>query len=129
MVEQDAAGRTYNREMFLGLAAYAALLVPIMFVMDANPDVWWRYVLAPMPMIPAVFMVFAYVRYFRRADELQQRIGLESLALAFGGTFVVTFTYGFLDFAGLPRISWWWVWAVMCTLWIIGGFLSRRRWL
>ena len=127
--DEDTAKRTYNRDMLLGLLAYGGLLVPILFVIDANPDAAWRYVLAPLPMIPAVYMVFAYVRYFRRADELQQRIALESLAFAFGGTFVVTFTYGFLDFAGLPRISWWWVWSVMCTLWIIGGFLARKRWL
>ena len=128
-VNQDAPRRRYNRDMILGLIVYGALLVPCMLIIDANPDASWRYAVAPLPMIPAALMVVAYVRYFRTADELQQRIGLESLAFAFGGTFLVTFTYGFFDFAGLPRISWWFVWPVMGTLWIIGGFLARKRWL
>jgi len=128
-VDQDAPKRRYNREMVFGLIGYAALLVPAIFIVDANPDAVWRYAIAPLPIIPAAFMVMAYVRYFRTADELQQRIGLESLAFAFGGTFLVTFTYGFFDFAGLPRISWWFVWPVMGTLWVVGGFLARKRWL
>ena len=128
-VEEETARRRYNRDMVLGFIAYGALLVPGLFIIDANPDAGWRYALAPLPMIPAVFMVMAYVRYYRTADELQQRIALESLAFAFGGTFLVTFTYGFLDHAGLPRINWWFVWPVMSTLWIIGGFLARKRWL
>ena len=128
-VDQETARRRYNRDIVVGFVVYGALMVPSIFLIDANPDAGWRWALAPLPMVPAVFMVMAYVRYFRHADELQQRIGLESLAFAFGGTFLVTFTYGFLDFAGLPRISWWFVWFVMGTLWIIGGFLARKRWL
>ncbi|MDE2934174.1 MAG: hypothetical protein OXS47_09960 [Chloroflexota bacterium] len=127
--DEEAPKRSYNREMILGFVVYGVLVAISSFVVDANPDAGWRYAIAPLPMIPAVFMVMAYVRYFRSADELQQRIGLESLAFAFGGTFIVTFTYGFLDIAGLHRISWIWVWAVMATLWIIGGFLARKRWL
>ena len=67
--------------------------------------------------------------YFRGMDELEQRIGLEALAFAFGGTAIITFSYGLLDEVGLPRISWWWVWPVMAVLWILGGWLARRRWL
>ena len=51
-------------------------------------------------MIPAAYLAVACVRYYRTMDELQQRIALEALAFAFGGTALITFGYGFLDAAG-----------------------------
>ena len=121
--------RRYAAEFALALAGYAGLLVVAGFIVDANRDAGWRYVIAIAPMLPAAFMVLAWVRYFRRVDELQQRIALESLAFAFGGTALITFGYGFLDEAGLPRPSWFWIWPIMAALWILGGQLAKRRWL
>ena len=125
----ERARRRYNRDLIIEFVAYAALLALTVWVVNANPDAAWRWVVAPLPMIPAAFMVVTEVRLYRDSDELQQRISLEALAFAFAGTALVTFTYGFLDAAGLHRISWWWVWPVMATLWIIGGVLARKRWL
>ena len=128
-VNQDAAKRRYNRWVWVAFIAYSGLLAGVITVLQTHPDAAWRYAVAPTPMIPWAFTVVAYVRYYRRMDELHQRMALEAFAFAFAGTALVTFTYGFLDFAGVPRINWWFVWPVMATLWIIGGFLARKRWL
>ena len=80
-------------------------------------------------MIPVVFALRDWLRMFRRSDELEQRIALESIAFAFGATALLTFTYGLLQLAGLPDINWLFVWAVMGSCWIAGGHLARRRWL
>lgn len=111
--------------------ACAVLLGVRGFIVNANQDGGWRFAVAPLPMIPAAYTTVARVRHYRGMDELQQRIALEALAFAFafGGTALITFGYGFLDAAGLPRISWWWVWPVMAVLWILGGWLARKRWL
>ena len=127
--EQHPGKRRYTRDVLIALLAYAILLAVSGYIVDANRDAAWRYAVAVLPMIPAAFVAVAWVRYYRTVDELQQRIALEALAFAFGGTALITFGYGFLDAAGLPRISWWWVWPVMAVLWIIGGWLARRRWL
>ena len=127
--EQHSGKRRYTRDVLIALLAYAILLAATGYIVDANRDAAWRYAVAVLPMIPAAFVAVAWVRYYRTVDELQQRIALEALAFAFGGTALITFGYGFLDAAGLPRISWWWVWPVMAVLWIIGGWLARRRWL
>ena len=127
--QQDAARRRYNRDFVGVLVVYGAILAVTGLVVDANPDAGWRYAVAPLPMVPAVYLVVASVRYYRHRDELQQRIALEALAFAFVGTALITFTYGFLDFAGLPRINWWFVWPVMGTLWALGTWLADRRWL
>ena len=129
MSQHDAAKRRYTRDFLIALVAYGVLLASSGFVVGANPDAGWRYAVAPLPMIPATFIAIAWVRYFRRMDELQQRIALEALAFAFGGTALITFTYGFLEQAGLPSLSWWWVWPIMASLWIVGGWLARKRWL
>ena len=129
MSQHDAAKRRYTRDFLIALVAYGVLLASSGFVVGANADAGWRYAVAPLPMIPATFIAIAWVRYFRRMDELQQRIALEALAFAFGGTALITFTYGFLEQAGLPSLSWWWVWPIMASLWIVGGWLARKRWL
>ena len=129
MPEHEAPRRRYTREMLITLLAYAVLLAASSFVVAARPDAAWRYVVAPLPMIPAAFMVVAAVRYFRALDELQQRMQLEALAFGFVGTALITFTYGFLEQAGMPQLSWWWVWPIMASLWVVGGWLARKRWL
>ena len=127
--QQRAAKRRYRIEFLVALLAYAVLLAASGLIVNANQDAGWRYAVALAPMVPAAFMVVAWVRYYRRIDELQQRMALEALAFAFAGTALISFSYGFLDQAGLPRISWWWVWPIMAVLWILGGWLARKRWL
>jgi hypothetical protein len=64
----------------------------------------------------------------RRLDEMQQRVQLEALALAFAGTGVLGTAYGFLVNAGLPDIEWGaLVWPVMVGLWAIGLLFANRR--
>ena len=129
MLEQDVAKRVYDRWVWAAFIVYSGLLAGVITVMQTYPDAPWRYAVAVTPMIPWVFIVGAYVRYYRRMDELHQRMALEAFAFAFAGTALLTFTYGFLDVAGAPRINWWFVWPVMAALWIIGGFVARKRWL
>ena len=108
---------------------YAALVGISGWLVDANPGADWRYAVAVLPMIPLAFALRDWVGGFRRSDELEQRIALESIGFAFGATALITLTYGFLQLAGLPDINWLFVWAVMGSCWIAGGRLARRRWL
>ena len=80
------------------------------------------------PTLPGAFIAVACASTGAWMNSISAST-LEAFAFAFAGTALVTFTYGFLDFAGVPRINWWFVWPVMATLWIIGGFLARKRWL
>ncbi|MCY3883087.1 MAG: hypothetical protein F4Z77_00400 [Dehalococcoidia bacterium] len=127
-IDQHAARRRWYREFFGSMIAFAATLVLADFVVEANPDAGWRYAVALLPVIPGALVVVAAVRFHRRIDELQQRIALEAIALAFAGTAVITFIYGFAeDAVDLPRVNWTWVWGVMGGLWLICDFIVRRR--
>lgn len=73
-------------------------------------------------------LIVAIARPIRQYDELQQRIQLEALALAFAGTAILTSSYGFLVKAGLPDIDWsTWTWPAMVVLWAVGQGIANRR--
>lgn len=119
--------RTYFKELGGAIAAYAAVLIVSIALINGNPGAAWRYPVALLPMIPAALVLLAVMRQIGRLDELQRRIQFEALAFAFGGTALLTFGYGFLENVGLPHISWFMVWPIMAVLWIIGLGIANRR--
>jgi hypothetical protein len=54
-----------------------------------------------LPVIPALFFVVTLFRSVQRMDELQKRICLESVFIAFMLTLVLAFVVGGLDQAGI----------------------------
>jgi hypothetical protein len=62
-------------------------------------------------------LVWVIARQFQRSDEFVRLRSLESIALAAGVTAGVTFTYGFLEQAGFPKLSMFTVWGVMGFTW------------
>ncbi|MXY71517.1 MAG: hypothetical protein F4Y97_00595 [Dehalococcoidia bacterium] len=125
--DQRAARRQFLRVFLVASLVFVGFVFLSDFVVDANPDSNWRYIVALLPVAPIAAWVFASVRYHRLLDELQQRIQLEAMAFAFTGTAVITAGYGFLEFAGLPRIGWVWVWPLMGGLWFVTDWLVRQR--
>jgi len=120
--------KTYAREFYTAMFAYAVLLLASVFLTNhASPSVWWRMPLALTPMVPIFFVVRAFLRFFHRIDELQRRIQLEALALSFGVTCVVTFSYSLLEYAGFPPLSWIWLPPFMMMLWSLGVCMASRR--
>lgn len=63
-----------------------------------------------------LYALRVWMRLFERLDELNRRNQLEALALAFGATVMLVLTYGFLEIAGLPRVSVRRTWIVMAPL-------------
>ena len=69
------------------------------------------------PAIPLLFAVWAIVRQFGRMDEFVRLRSLENFAIAAAVTACVSFTYGFLEGAGYPKLSMFWVWGVTGLTW------------
>jgi uncharacterized membrane protein len=124
----SSPAKRYARDFTAAIAAYAGVLVGTLIGLRALPDdSFLRYVIAPLPVLPAIGLVIGFVRYLRGIDELQRRIQLEALAIAFGATALVTFCYGFLESAGVPRLSAIWIGPAMVMLWgLSSAFVSRR---
>jgi hypothetical protein len=121
--------KAYTREFLTAMITYAVVLLVSGSLLKHGPsEAWWYIPLALTPIIPILFALRAFLRFFQRIDELQRRIQLEALALSFGATCVVTFSYSVLEYAGFPALNWIWVPTFMMTFWGIGTvIISLRR--
>ncbi len=114
-------------ELLLALVGYAAaVLISGQLLAGTEPGAG-RVFLALLPVPPMVALALVVIRYLRRLDEMARRIHLEALALAFVGTALLTFAYGFLETTGFPKLSMFFVWSLMGAFWVIGCVLGLRR--
>ena len=121
------AARRYTLNVLGSMVVYAIVLVVSLSLLKHGVPSPWKYVIALLPVLPALWVPFSAVRFFRDLDELQKQIQLEALAFGFIFTGVLTLTYGFLQNAGLPETSWIWVWPVMAFCWMVGTVSARWR--
>ena len=112
-----------------GLAAYIALLLATTSAFDRGVvPMGARIPVALLPMLPLLLVTLGVMTAIRNSDELNVRMQFEALAFAFALTALTTFSYGFLEtFAGLPRLSYFFVWPVMAVFWIVGRLVAARR--
>ncbi len=121
--------RQYYLRITIGFAAYAATLIASNMLLghDGAASPAARVALSLAPMLPAIFICGVIVIGIGQLDELQRKLQFEALALAFAGTALITFSYGFLEGAGFPKLSMFVVWPVMAALWAVGVVLGRVR--
>lgn len=89
-----------------------------------------RAAVAILPVLLSFGYVWCVVRIFRRVDELQRRIQLESLGFAFPATAILVMATDLLRQAAiLPAFRWDWSGLVpaMCLLWLVGYAMTCRR--
>lgn len=126
----DVQTKQYLREFIYSMIAYVLTLIPSIMLISFFADYPLNLaiiVAALAPVVPVVFMIYFFLRYLSRIDELQQRIQLLAIGFAAGTTSMLAFSYGFLENVGFPPISLMWVFPVMVVLWGIGlAFISRR---
>ena len=120
--------RRYHVELFLALGLYALSLILAHVLSGAlafgpHAPIW----LSLLPLPATVTVAWVIWRATRRMDELEIRQQFEAIAIAFTVTALVTFNYGFLEGAGLPKASAFWVWPLMGASWALAGMLVRRR--
>jgi len=124
----QSASKAYMRDFLLAMAAYVVVLpCSIVLIIASPPSAWWRIPLSLASVIPILFAVRAFLRFFSQMDELQRRIHLEAFAFSFGVTAIVTFSYGCLVYVGLPSLSWVYIFPLMTTLWGIGTAIATRK--
>lgn len=119
--------KAYTRELMGAMVLYAVMLAVSIRVGRGMDPSHLRTALLISPMIGFGLAVWAIARQFRRIDEYQRQITLENLAIAAAVTAGASFTYGFLESAGFPRLSMFVVWPVMGGAWMVATLL-RCRW-
>lgn len=113
---------------FLCFLAYAiTLIVSLRLLAGGIDNNALGIAISVSPMLPALLLCLSIVGVLRKSDEMQRQLQLEALALAFAGTALVTFSYGFLENVGFPPLSAFAVLPLMFGLWVFGVLLGRLR--
>jgi len=116
-MKEREANRQYRLELFSAMLAYMVVLIGSIYLSKRMDEGTARTLLLITPVLPLMLAVWAIARHFRRMDEFMRLRSLEGLAIAAAVTAGLTFTYGFLESAGFPKQSMFWVWGIMGTTW------------
>lgn len=115
------------RPLLVPFILYIGLLVFSMSWLERNPESAWRYAVALLPMLPAVWIAVGVIRAIRNLDEMARGILYEGLAIAALLTFLVSTGLGFLEIAGLPKLNSIYIAFFMVLAWLAGKLLVSRR--
>jgi Ca2+/Na+ antiporter len=129
MQHEKKVMRAYHRELFLAFAVYAVLLFSANRFGRPMAEGALRTAVLLMPMIGFGLMIWTIARHVRRIDEYRRQSLLETFAIAAAMTAAATFSYGFLETAGYPRLSMFAVWPLMGGSWmlvVLGRSLLNR---
>lgn len=114
-------------EFIVILLVYIGCVVVSSSSVRSMPDGAAKIAFALLPVIPMIAMAVSIIRRLNSMDELGRKIQLEALAVAFVCTALTTFSYGFLETAGLPRLSAFMVWPIMGGVWCVATIIGTRR--
>jgi hypothetical protein len=109
--------RAYHRELGLSMAVYVVLLFSAIRFGRPMAEGTLRTIILLTPMLGFALAIWAIARHLRRIDEYMRQNLLETFAIGAAITAAVTFSYGFLETAGFPRLSMFTVWPVMGASW------------
>lgn len=120
--------RRYVIELMSTIIVYGLVLVGVnLAARHGMVPAGWETPVALLPMLPCLATAFVILRHIRRVDEFQRKIQFEAVAFAFTLTALLTFTYGFLEGQGFPRLSMFAVWPLMGGLWGVGVLITHLR--
>jgi hypothetical protein len=112
-MHEKRIARAYFIELMTSIVVYTILLVAAIRYGRPMPDGVLRTAILISPMIGFAMMIRTVVRHVARIDEYQRIRMLENLSIATAMTGAVTFTYGFMETAGFPKLSMFYVWIVL----------------
>lgn len=112
-MHEKQVARHYRTELFVAITIYVVLLFGSIRLGRPMPEGLARTLVLVSPMLGFGLMIRAIVRHVARADEYVRVRLLESVALAAAITGAASFTYGFLETVGYPKLSMFSVWIVM----------------
>ena len=127
-MNQRQVMRRYLKEFFFAMSSYMVVLILSITLLKNFEFPWvWQIVISLAPAVPVVFVIIALMRLLIESDELQQRVHLLATTFSAVLTSLITFSYGFLENIGFPKLPTFAVFPMLFLLWGIGlGYFSRR---
>jgi hypothetical protein len=116
-MKEKEGNRRYKIELGISMVLYMLALFGSLYYAKPMEEGTPRTLLLLLPVIPMALAVWAIARHVARMDEYLRLRSLEGLALAAAVTAGLSVTYGFLESAGFPKVTMFWVWPVMASIW------------
>jgi hypothetical protein len=119
----------YSSELLATLGLFFLALVVAHrygWPLKAGPE---KTLLTLCPILPFLLMILVLVRTYRRADEYWRQRMLQDWAITAALTGIWTFSYGFMENLGFPRLSMFTVWPNMgaiCAFVVLFRRLTHR---
>lgn len=125
-----AAGRRYTRRFVGAMIAYGLLLALVPRLLDhAAPPAALRYLLAVLPAIPILAVVWALGRFLiEETDEVMRACMVQQLLWASAASLSLATLWGFLEaLGGAPHLPAYWMFPVFCVAMLVSTPLVRRK--
>ena len=119
---------THHRNRFLiAMVAYClTLMASVSYLSGMEIGTLERFI-AITPMVPIVFATISLIKAVHDMDELHRRVNQEATATAAIVVGLLTFTYGFLEGVGFPKLEVIWVMPALIFIWGIAKTIIYRR--
>lgn len=127
LVTQTRKKWLYFKELMGAMLLYAIALMLALTVGHRMPPGALQTAVYVSPMLPFLLAVWAIVRQIRRSDEFMRKTVVEHIAITAAVTAGWTFTYGFLENAGYPKLSMFTIWPAMAAVWVVLAIIENLR--
>ncbi len=119
-------GRAHLRDFIPPMIGYAVATLAVSLLIDFDTAGWWKYVVALIPIPPALLGVRVVSRHLGRIDEMQRAAHMAAMSVGFGVAMVVAQAIGFLSIAGLDTDRWG-AWLISSSGMVGWAFVAVRR--
>jgi hypothetical protein len=123
--------KKYGSELGISLLIYMIVLFSSITIAKSMENSWLRTLIVLAPILPALGAFWAIIRHFRRMDEYMRVWLLEVIALAGGITAFFSFSYGFLEGMGYPKLSGFIIYVIFMASWglitLVRKLISERE--
>ncbi len=126
--EVAPALRLVRETLIAGVIYAASYVAAIVAIKELAPPQWLAALIALVPVLLALLMLRAELRYLRDLDEMKRRMHSEAVVIATGALLVGALAYGSLeDMAGFPHLSLWWVFPIFCAFQCVANMIVYLR--
>ncbi len=108
------------RRILISGLLFMIILLAAIWMLNNEVGQEYQLLIALAPSISGVLFALSIGSAIAQLDELQRRIQLEAIGIAFGGSIVISLSYALLVAAGFPQVSWMFVPLMMIMLWSVG---------
>jgi hypothetical protein len=122
------AMRRYVQEFVSAIFLYAVTLIASVTLLKKFEFArGWQIIVSIVPALPVIFIIVALMRLLRDSDELQQRVNLLAVTFSAVLTGLISFSYGFLENIGFPKMPTFAVLPMLFVLWGVGlGYFTWK---